>query len=84
MTEKEIQLLGFEREESSDGFDDPFYYYFYKIADGLEFISCSNDEVSKVEEWYVDIFNTDPHIRFTHFGDVQGLINILEKRRVKK
>jgi len=83
MTEKEIQLLGFEMQESSDEFE-PFYYYAYKIADGLEFISCANDEVSEDQEWYVDIFNTDPHIRFTEFGDVQGLINILEKRRVKK
>jgi len=83
MTEKEIQLLGFEMQESTDEFE-PFYYYTYKIADGLEFISCANDEVSEDQEWYVDIFNTDPHIRFTEFGDVQGLINILEKRRVKK
>ena len=83
MTEKEIQLLGFQREESTDEFE-PFYYYTYKIADGLEFISNANDEVSEDQEWYVDIFNTDPHIRFMHFGDVQGLINILEKRKVKK
>lgn len=84
MTEKEIQLLGFQREESTEGFDEPFYYYTYRIADGLEFISCANDEVKEDEEWYVDIFNTDPHIRFTEFGDVQGLINILEKKKVKK
>jgi hypothetical protein len=83
MTEKEIQLLGFEMQESTDEFE-PFYYYTYKIADGLEFISNANDEVSEYQEWYVDIFNTDPHIRFTEFGDVQGLINILEKRKVKK
>jgi len=83
MTEKEIQLLGFKRQDSKDG-EQPFYYYIYKIADGLEFISCANDEVSEDQEWYIDIFNTDPHIRFMHFGDVQGLINILEKRRVKK
>jgi len=83
MTEKEIQLLGFEMQESTDEFE-PFYYYTYKIADGLEFISNANDEVSEDQEWYIDIFNTDPHIRFMHFGDVQGLINILEKRRVKK
>lgn len=83
MTEKEIQLLGFERQDSEDG-EQPFYYYIYRIADGLEFISCANDEVKEDQEWYVDIFNTDPHIRFTEFGDVQGLINILEKRRVKK
>ncbi len=82
MTEKELQLLGFEREDSNEGFDDSFYYYTYKVADGLEFISNANDEVEDYE-WYVDIFETNPHIRFTEFGDVQGLINILEKRRLE-
>jgi hypothetical protein len=50
----------------------------------LEFISNANDDLIDGDEWYIDIVNTDPHIRFTEFGDVQGLINILEKRRVKK
>jgi hypothetical protein len=83
MTEREIQLLGFERQDSEDG-EYSFYYYTYKIVDGLEFISNANDDLIDGDEWYIDIFNTDPHIRFMHFGDVQGLINILEKRRVKK
>jgi hypothetical protein len=82
MTEREIQLLGFERQDSEDG-EYSFYYYIYKIVDGLEFISNANDDLIDGDEWYVDIFNTDPHIRFTEFGDVQGLINILEKRRVE-
>jgi len=81
MTEKEIQLLGFQKEEHLD--EDPFYYYVYKIVDGFEFISCANDEVKEDQEWYVDVFNTDPYIRFTEFGDVQGLINIFEKHIVK-
>jgi len=83
MTEREIQLLGFERQDSEGGFDEPFHYYIYKIANGFEFISCANDDLIDGDEWYIDIFNTDPHIRFTEFGDVQGLINILEKRRVE-
>jgi len=83
MTEREIQLLGFERQDSEDG-EYSFYYYIYKIVDGLDFISNANDDLIDGDEWYIDIFNTDPHIRFTEFGDVQGLINILEKRRVKK
>jgi hypothetical protein len=82
MTEREIQLLGFERQDSEDG-EYSFYYYIYKIVDGLEFISNANDDLIDGDEWYIDIFNTDPHIRFTEFGDVQGLINILEKRRVE-
>jgi hypothetical protein len=83
MTEREIQLLGFERQDSEDG-EYSFYYYIYEIVDGLVFISNANDDLIDGDEWYIDIFNTDPHIRFTEFGDVQGLINILEKRRVKK
>jgi hypothetical protein len=83
MTEREIQLLGFERQDSEDG-EYSFYYYIYKIVNGLEFISNANDDLIDGDEWYIDIFNTDPHIRFTEFGDVQGLINILEKRTVKK
>jgi hypothetical protein len=82
MTEREIQLLGFERQDSEDG-EYSFYYYIYKIVDGLDFISNANDDLIDGDEWYIDIFNTDPHIRFTEFGDVQGLINILEKRRVE-
>jgi len=82
MTEREIQLLGFERQDSEDG-EYSFYYYIYKIVYGLEFISNANDDLIDGDEWYIDIFNTDPHIRFTEFGDVQGLINILEKRRVE-
>jgi len=82
MTEREIQLLGFERQDSEDG-EYSFYYYIYKIVDGLVFISNANDDLIDGDEWYIDIFNTDPHIRFTEFGDVQGLINILEKRRVE-
>jgi hypothetical protein len=82
MTEREIQLLGFERQDSEDG-EYSFYYYIYKIVNGLEFISNANDDLIDGDEWYIDIFNTDPHIRFTEFGDVQGLINILEKRRVE-
>jgi hypothetical protein len=82
MTEREIQLLGFKRQDSEDG-EYSFYYYIYEIVDGLVFISNANDDLIEGDEWYIDIFNTDPHIRFTEFGDVQGLINILEKRRVE-
>ena len=44
MTEKQIQLLGFEREDFSD-YDGDHYYYSYSIANGFGFISCSNDQV---------------------------------------
>ena len=94
MTEKELQLLGFEKQEDggievSDDLgglwvEDEFYYYTYDIVDGLTLISSANNEIGEDGQWFVDIFNTEPSIRFTGFGEVQGLINLLEKRIVKK
>jgi len=93
MTEKEIQLLGFEKQE--DGgievsgdlggmwIEDEFHYYTYDIAMGLSLISNSSDEVGEDGKWFVEIFNTEPAIRFTEFGEVQALINLLQSRIVK-
>jgi hypothetical protein len=53
------------------------------VVDGLSFITQSNDDV-KNNEWHVEIFNTDPYIRFHKFEEVQGLINKLTKAIVKK
>ena len=86
MTEKQLQLLGFEKEilfgyeeeENSNA-----YYYVLDIVDGLSFISPASDEM-KDDNWYVEIFNTDPHIRFDKFEDVQVLVNKLTKAIVKK
>ena len=82
MTEKEIKLLGFKREDSLDS-NEEFYYYTYKVANGFEFISCANDE-TKDDEWFIDFFNSDPVIRFTEFGELQSLLNFVEKKIVKK
>ena len=91
MTEKELELLGFEKQivtndESQNGYD--FYFYSYKIADGLTFISCANDEVElddfAIENWYVEIEETNPQIKFDSFGKVQVLFNILEKAANEK
>ena len=81
MTENEIKLLGFEKQEEPNG-GTPFYYYTYTIARGFEFISCSNDEACE-GEWYVEFFDSDPTIRFIQFSEVQRLINLLEKRLFK-
>jgi hypothetical protein len=93
MTEKEIQLLGFEKQEDggielSDDesglwIEHEFHYYTYDIAMGLDLISNSNDQVGEDGEWFVEIFNTEPAIRFTEFGEVQALINLLQSRIVK-
>lgn len=94
MTEKEIQLLGFEKQEDggielSDDengvwVEDEFHYYTYDIVNGLTLISSSNDEIGEDGQWFVEIFNTEPSIRFTEFGEVQALINLLERRIIKK
>ena len=84
MTEKEIQLLGFEINYDDGGGNwGKYHYYTYTVAQGFEFISNANDEIKEGEEWYVEIFNTEPTIRFTEFEKVQSLINLLEKQIVK-
>lgn len=82
MTEREIRLLGFSKEEMKEHDEDDTYYYALDIVDGLTFITRSNDEIIN-DEWYVEVFNTDPNIRFFSFGEVQSLINLLTSRIVK-
>lgn len=82
MTEREIQLLGFIKEEMKEHDEDDTYYYALDIVDGLTFITRANDEIRN-DEWYVDVFNTDPNIRFYSFGELQSLINLLISRIVK-
>lgn len=83
MTEKEVQLLGFQKENTIGDDQDDSYYYVLDVVDGLSFITQASDEV-KNNEWYIEVFNTDPYIRFYKFEEVQGLINKLTKAIVKK
>jgi hypothetical protein len=83
MTERELILLGFKSEEIKEHDEDDSYYYVLDIVDGLTFITPTNEEI-KDNKWYVEVFNTDPQIRFTEFGEVQGLINQLTKAIIKK
>jgi len=78
MTEKEVQLLGFERIDEIEE-PTPYYYYEYKIVDGVDFITSANDEVEN-GEWSVDFLEANPKIIFTKFEEVQALINLLTKR----
>ena len=82
MTEREVILLGFISEELKEHEEDESYYYALDIVDGLTFITRTNEEI-KDDNWYVEVFNTDPAIRFTEFGEVQALINLLTNRIVK-
>lgn len=82
MTEKEVQLLRFEREEYGD-WDGDHHYYAYEITNGMSFISSASDEIGEDGQWYVDVFNTEDPIRFWKFEEVQNLLNILEKHLIK-
>ena len=84
MTEKEIQLLGFERQDEEYLYEHSYHYYTYTIAKGFEFISNSSDEVGEDGQWYVEFFESEPTIRFTQFGEVQTLINLIEKRTLNQ
>lgn len=79
MTEKELQILGFEKENM----EDDFYYYAYDIVDGLSLISSEIDPTNKEDDLYVEVFNTDPAIRFYNMEKVQALINTLVNAKVK-
>jgi hypothetical protein len=87
MTENELELLGFEKQiitddESQNGYD--FHFYVYKVVDGLTFVSCANDEAElddfAIENWHVEIAETNPQIKFTEFAELQGIINLLENK----
>jgi hypothetical protein len=83
MTEKEIELLRFEKEFTSEDEGDDDYYYALDIVDGLTLITnCKSEE--KGGQWQVEIFNTNPNIVFHQYGEVQSLLNLLESRIVKK
>ena len=84
MTEREIQLLGFEvKHDDGDGQWEKYHYYTYNVARGLEFISNASDEIEDDGKWYIEFFDSDPTIRFTEFRAVQALINLLTSRIVK-
>ena len=79
MTEKELQILGFEKENM----EDDFYYYAYDIVDGLSLISNEIDPTNKEDDLDVEVFSTDPAIRFYKMEKVQALINTLVNAKVK-
>lgn len=85
MTERELQLLGFEKNKvsSEESGGKPYHYYIYEFTKGLEFISSDSD-TSEGDNWYVEFFNTDIPVRFHKMEQVQVLINTFEKAKVKK
>ena len=78
MTERELEILRFQKVEVSaeESGDKPYYYYTHDVVKGLSFISNGSDE-TKDGEWFVEFFNTDVPVRFYEMGQVLSLINIL-------
>jgi hypothetical protein len=77
MTEKEIQFIGFLRVEENC-VKNPYYYYVYRISDGVELISSANNEVES-GEWKVEFSESNPRIVYTNCNDVDVLIKLLTK-----
>jgi len=76
MKEQDIIDLGFTKE-----FGDNFYYYTYDFASGFSLITQASDEVVD-NEWFVEIFETNPTIRFTNKGLVEALIIIINNGKI--
>lgn len=82
MTEKQVQLLGFELiHDDGGGYFDKYHYYAYQVAQGLKLISNANDEIAEDGEWFVEFVDTEPVIRFTNFKQAKALITTLEKAK---
>lgn len=79
MTEKEIQLLGFEKQVEEDT-EHPFYYYTLSLPGGLSFITNANDKTlgGPNGDWYVEFFD-NPAIRYVQFEELQALLNNLKR-----
>lgn len=80
MTEKELILLGFEKqiEEKSET---PYYYYTLDIVEGLYGITDPDDEI-KNDEWSVELsFDCYPMIKFKDVKSLTELINLLNQNK---
>lgn len=84
MTEKDLHILGFIKVEVSaeESGEKPYHYYIYEFTKGLEFISQYSDSVVE-DEWWIEFFNTEISVRFYDIVEVQKLISIFEKAKVK-
>jgi hypothetical protein len=84
MTEKGLQMLGFTKVEVSteESGDNPYHYYIYEFTEGLEFISTDSESVVN-DEWWIEFFNTEIPVRFYDILEVQKLISIFEKAKLK-
>lgn len=95
MTEQELLELGFTKEmehgvecsddQGSEWIEDAFHYYSYDLVSGLAVISCASDEeCAKNNDWYVELFDTYPVVKFTDAQEVKMFIDLIESRTVKE
>ena len=77
MTEKQLELLGFTRRVDEES---GVYYFVYNVTKGLDLITSCNDELIN-HEWHVTVMQA-PSLFFSEFGEMQALINQLEKAKI--
>lgn len=92
MKEQDIIDLGFTRQdeygtEVSDDTgavwrEDDYHYYVYDFALGFSLISSEFDHVT--DRYYVDVFNTEPTIRFDDPKELKRFIKLIEKNTIKE
>lgn len=84
MKEQDIIDLGFERVDitkEQSGHEDDWHYYTYDFTSGFSLITQANDEVVD-NKWFVEVFETDPTIRFTDKKPIETLIKIITKAKI--
>jgi len=79
MTEKELVLLGFEKEFIKEYDEDDSYYYVLDIVNGLTLITDTNETI-KGDSWSVDLFNVDPNIRWDSIGELKSFIEMVTSK----
>ena len=85
MKEQDLVDLGFERADVSEieSGGDPFHYYTLDFARGLSLISQASDEVVD-NKLFVEVFETNPQIRFTDKKPIKELIKIITKAKINE
>ena len=78
MTEREIQLLKFNKVDDSS----EYYHYEYAVTEGVVFVTINNkDAEDNGGNWSVSIYQEkgEREIVFDIFEELQAMINFLEK-----
>jgi hypothetical protein len=85
ITEQKLIDLGFSKNIIEDYYDKSEildYYFYYGVTDDFGLISNAFAEGGDKDEWFVDIFDSYPTLRFTEYEDVKNLIECLSKGKL--